>query len=222
MSCSHDSFVAMPSSASLGSIRWFRSRQRSSATASGNTSSAPRLTKFSLMRSYCARTVADGTLRTSTSCQALFVPHSPRTKFLGAPGNGKIHNGLSLSNLSSCRNAAPAAEMWAAFMSTESPGFNLEPYCSNTVYAHTIMGVSEICSGVSSSKISFGTLMTSSSWQGTSVLAVPTGLSREYFVGFGRMITASSCFRSSTREPACSIRPTPVIPKQTPDFFSGA
>mmetsp|Transcript_38946 Transcript_38946/g.117608 ORF Transcript_38946/g.117608 Transcript_38946/m.117608 type:complete len:233 (+) Transcript_38946:490-1188(+) len=81
------------------------------------------------------------------------------------------------------------------------------------------MGVMAICSGVSSSMIPCGTLITSSLLQGSNVLAVPIGFSREYFAGLGMTSTGSSALKSSMREPICSMRPMPKLPRQTPDFF---
>ena len=55
-----------------------------------------------------------------------------------------------------------------------------------------------------------------------SVLAVPMGWDDENLAGFGSTSTGSVVFRSSTRVPACSTRPTPVTPRQTPVFFRSA
>mmetsp|Transcript_100940 Transcript_100940/g.293971 ORF Transcript_100940/g.293971 Transcript_100940/m.293971 type:complete len:207 (+) Transcript_100940:1293-1913(+) len=132
ISCSQESRVATPSSASLGSMRWLRSRHLSSATASGKTSSAPMVTSHSLMRSYCARTVGGATARESASCHAALEPYSPLTTFFGAPGRGSMHRGFSFNSLQSCKSALPEEDRWAAFMRTESPGLSLDPYSSST------------------------------------------------------------------------------------------
>mmetsp|Transcript_96085 Transcript_96085/g.271690 ORF Transcript_96085/g.271690 Transcript_96085/m.271690 type:complete len:243 (-) Transcript_96085:369-1097(-) len=222
MSCSADSCVAMPSSASFGSMRWLRSRQRSSDTASGKTSSAPMVMSHSLMRSYCARTVGGATALESAFCQALLEPCSPLTMFLGAPGRPRMQRGLSFRSLQSCSSAEPEAERCAAFRSTESPGLSFAPYVSSMTYARATVGVRQICSGVSSSRISEGMRMMSSSWQTSRVLAVPMGFEDENFVGFGRTSTASSIVNDSARWPTCSTRPTPVTPRQTPLLLSSA
>mmetsp|Transcript_34276 Transcript_34276/g.101835 ORF Transcript_34276/g.101835 Transcript_34276/m.101835 type:complete len:494 (+) Transcript_34276:482-1963(+) len=222
ISCSVDSRVAMPSRASLGSMRWLRSLHRRRATASGKTSSAPMPMSHSLMRSYWARTVGGDVARVSPSCQALFEPYSPLTTFLGAPGSDRMQSGLSFRSLQSCRRAEPEADMCAAFISTESPGFSFAPKFSSSWYAHTMVGARQICSGVSSSRIAPGTLIRSSSWQMSRVRAVPIGRDGWNFVGLGITSTASSCCRSVILDPACSMRPMPVMPRQMPDLFSSA
>mmetsp|Transcript_83907 Transcript_83907/g.115861 ORF Transcript_83907/g.115861 Transcript_83907/m.115861 type:complete len:265 (+) Transcript_83907:58-852(+) len=223
MSCSVDSRVAMPSRASLGSMRWLRSLHRSRATASGKTSSAPMPMSHSLMRSYWARTVGAAVARESASCHATLEPYSPLTMFFGAPGRVQMQSGFSFSSLQSCRRAEPEADMWAAFIRTESPGFSFAPKFSRSWYAQTIVGARQICSGVSSSRTSDGTLIRSSSLQMSSVRAVPMGRVDWNFVGLGSTSTASSCCSSPPeREPHCSMRPMPVWPRQMPDLVSSA
>mmetsp|Transcript_21237 Transcript_21237/g.48515 ORF Transcript_21237/g.48515 Transcript_21237/m.48515 type:complete len:200 (-) Transcript_21237:737-1336(-) len=199
MSCSVDSRVEMPSRASFGSMRWFLSRQRRRATASGKTSSAPMVMSHSLMRSYWVRTVGGATARESASCHAPLDAYSPFTRFLGAPASCRRQSGFSFSNLQSCNRAEPEAERCAALSNTESPGFSLEPKLSSNVYAVTIVGPRQICSGVSSSRISPGIGITSSSLQMSRVRAVPMGRCEENLVGLGSTSTASSCLMSSMR-----------------------
>eukprot|EP00972_Heterocapsa_arctica_P042208 6222750-Heterocapsa_arctica.AAC.1 len=58
----------------------------------------------------------------SWSLQAPLDPHSPLTRFFGAPGRGSRQSGFNFSNVQSCRRAEPEADRWATFISTESPG----------------------------------------------------------------------------------------------------
>mmetsp|Transcript_35027 Transcript_35027/g.83954 ORF Transcript_35027/g.83954 Transcript_35027/m.83954 type:complete len:213 (-) Transcript_35027:724-1362(-) len=212
----------MPSSASLGNMRWFRSRHLSSATASGKTSSAPMVSSHSLMRSYWVCTFFGTCAWLEASCQALLEPYSPFTKFLGAPGSGSRHSGFSFSSRQSCSREDPAAEKCAALSSTESPGFSFAPKISSRRYAQTIVGARQIWSGFSCSSTSGGTRMRSSSLQCSSVRAEPIGFCEENLVGFGRISTVSSSLNSAHRAPSCSTLPTPVMPRQTPLLFSSA
>mmetsp|Transcript_9994 Transcript_9994/g.22368 ORF Transcript_9994/g.22368 Transcript_9994/m.22368 type:complete len:217 (+) Transcript_9994:1590-2240(+) len=131
-----------------------------------------------------------------------------------------MHSGFNFRSFAIWRSAFPQSVDWAAFRRMESPACNFVVWSSKSMYAATIEGMRQICSGVSSSIISGGILRTSSSWQMSKVRAVPMGRCAVNFVGLGSTNTAISGLISSHRLPTCSTRPTPVDPKHVPGATS--